>query len=155
MDKQTEHFEKRMAEAEEFTKENRICLAGGLSIYYSGMGSCLFGGTRNVIRNNTRSSHYLNYLRLCESVERGCDIHDLGYVMVKSPVLQEDGTLGALVPQDNFTGIYDFKKSFSANYHEFIGEYILVGNKAKYYSYAKLMPTAKKAKISLIKLIRR
>ena len=32
---------------------------------------------------------------------------------------------------------------------------ILVGNKAKYYSYAKLMPTAKKAKISLVKLIRR
>ena len=155
VDKQTEHFEKRMEEAEAFTSENTICLAGGLSIYYSGMGSCLFGGTRNVIRNNTRSSHYLNYLRLCESVNRGCDIHDLGYVMVKSPELQDDGTLGALVPQDNFTGIYDFKKSFSANYHEFIGEYILVGNKAKYYSYAKLMPTAKKAKISLIKMIRR
>ena len=67
----------------------------------------------------------------------------------------EDGTLGELIPQDNFKGIYDFKKSFSADYHEFIGEYILVGNKAKYYSYAKLMPTAKKAKISLVKLIRR
>lgn len=155
VDKQTEHFEKRMAEAEEFTSDNTICVAGGLSIYYSGMGSCLFGGTRNVIRNNTRSSHYLNYLRLCESVNRGCDIHDLGYVMVKSPELQEDGTLGELVPQDNFKGIYDFKKSFSADYHEFIGEYILVGNKAKYYSYAKLMPKAKKAKISLIKMVRR
>lgn len=155
VDKQTEHFEKRIAEAEEFTSESRICVAGGLSIYYSGMGSCLFGGTRNVIRNNTRSSHYLNYLRLCESVNRGCSIHDLGYVMVKSPELQADGTLGELVPQDNFKGIYDFKKSFSANYHEFVGEYVLVGNKVKYYSYAKLMPTAKKAKISLVKMIRR
>ncbi|MBQ8503331.1 MAG: peptidoglycan bridge formation glycyltransferase FemA/FemB family protein [Clostridia bacterium] len=155
VDKQTEHFEKRMAEAEEFTKDNRICVAGGLSIYYAGMGSCLFGGTRNVIRNNTRSSHYLNYLRLCESIERGCDIHDLGYVIVKTPELNEDGTLGSLVPQDNFKGIYDFKKSFSADYHEFIGEYVLVGNKMKYYSYAKLMPTAKKAKIKAATLLRR
>jgi lipid II:glycine glycyltransferase (peptidoglycan interpeptide bridge formation enzyme) len=119
------------------------------------MGSCLFGGTRNVIRNNTRSSHYLNYLRLCESVKRGCKIHDLGYVIVKTPELQEDGTLGELIPQDNFKGIYDFKKSFSADYHEFIGEYILVGNSLKYYSYAKLMPTAKKAKIKAIKMLRR
>lgn len=154
VDKQTEHFEKRIAEAEEFTTDNRICVAGGLSIYYAGMGSCLFGGTRNVIRNNTRSSHYLNYLRLCESINRGCDIHDLGYVIVKTPDLCEDGSLGELVPQDNFKGIYDFKKSFSSDYHEFIGEYVIVGDKIKYYAYANLMPKAKKAKIALIKKFR-
>lgn len=154
VDKQTEHFEKRIAEAEEFTTDNRICVAGGLSIYYAGMGSCLFGGTRNVIRNNTRSSHYLNYLRLCESINRGCDIHDLGYVIVKTPDLCEDGSLGDLVPQDNFKGIYDFKKSFSSDYHEFIGEYVIVGDKIKYYAYANLMPKAKKAKIALIKKFR-
>lgn len=154
VDKQTEHFEKRIAEAEQFTKEDRICLAGGLSIYYAGMGSCLFGGTRNVIRNNTRSSHYLNYLRMCESIKRGCSVHDLGYVIVNSPSLEPDGSLGALEPADNFKGIYDFKKSFSADYHEFIGEYVLIGNKAKYFAYAKLMPTAKKAKIKLIKVLR-
>ena len=154
VDKQTEHFEKRMEEAEAYTSDNEICVAGGLSIYYAGMGSCLFGGTKNVIRNNTRSSHYLNYLRLQESIERGCDIHDLGYVFVETPELNDDGTLGALVPTDNFKGIYDFKKSFSADYHEFIGEYILVGNKLKYYAYAQLMPKAKKAKIKLIKKLR-
>lgn len=154
VDKQTEHFEKRLSEAEEFTKENRICVAGGLSIYYAGMGSCLFGGTRNVIRNNTRSSHYLNYLRLCESINRGCNIHDLGYVIVKTPELQQDGSLGELIPTDNFKGIYDFKKSFSADYHEFIGEYVIIGNKMKYFAYSKLMPTAKKAKIAVIKKLR-
>ena len=118
------------------------------------MGSCLFGGTRNVIRNNTRSSHYLNYLRLCESINRGCRVHDLGYVIVKTPALEEDGTLGTLVPQDNFKGIYAFTKSFSADYYEFIGEYLLVGNKLQYYAYSKLMPTAKKLKISVIKKLR-
>ncbi len=154
VDSQTAHFEKRMAEAEAYTPDNEICVAGGLSIYYAGMGSCLFGGTKNVIRNNTRSSHYLNYLRLCESIDRGCTVHDLGYVFVETPKLNEDGTLGALVPTENFKGIYDFKKSFSADYHEFIGEYILVGNKLKYYAYAQLMPRAKKAKIKLIKKLR-
>lgn len=155
VDKQTEHYEKRIAEANEFTSENRICVAGGLSIYYAGMGSCLFGGTRNVIRNNTRSSHYLNYLRLCESINRGCDIHDLGYVIVHSPKLEVDGSLGELVPMDNFKGIYDFKKSFSADYHEFIGEYVIIGNKMKYFAYASLMPKAKKAKIKAIKMFRK
>lgn len=155
VDKQTEHYEKRIAEANEFTSENRICVAGGLSIYYAGMGSCLFGGTRNVIRNNTRSSHYLNYLRLCESINRGCDIHDLGYVIVHSPKLEADGSLGELVPMDNFKGIYDFKKSFSADYHEFIGEYVIIGNKMKYFAYASLMPKAKKAKIKAIKMFRK
>ena len=58
------------------------------------------------------------------------------------------------MPTDNFKGIYDFKKSFSADYHEFIGEYVLVGNKMKYYAYAQLMPMAKKAKIKLIKKLR-
>lgn len=154
VDKQTDHFEKRIAEAEAFTKDTRICVAGGLSIYYGDMGSCLFGGTRNVIRNETRSSHYLNYLRLCESIKRGCKIHDLGYVIVKTPALEEDGTLGELVPADNFKGIYDFKKSFSADYYEFVGEYVIVGNKMKYYAYSKLMPKAKKVKISLIKKFR-
>ena len=153
-DKQTEHFQKRMAEADAYTDADEICVAGGLSIYYGGMGSCLFGGTKNVIRNETRSSHYLNYLRLCESIDRGCSVHDLGYVFVESPALQQDGTLGALEPTENFKGIYDFKKSFSADYHEFIGEYVLVGNKLKYYAYTTLMPKAKKAKISLIKKLR-
>lgn len=155
VDKQTVHFEKRIKEADEFTSDNTICLAGGLSIYYSDMGSCLFGGTRNVIRNNTRSSHYLNYLRLCESINRGLKIHDLGYVKVNQPEINPDGTLGELVPQDNFKGIYDFKKSFSADYHEFIGEYVIVGNKAKYFAYSTLMPKAKDIKIALFKRLRK
>lgn len=169
IDKQTEHFNNRINEVQEFlanggltakyklddNNHTVIPVAGGLSIYYAGMGSCLFGGTKNVIRNNTRSSHYLNYLRLCESINRGCDIHDLGYIIVKNPTLNNDGTLGNLEAQPNFEGIYSFKKSFGSDYHEFIGEYILVNNATKYYAYSKLMPKAKHAKIALIKLLRK
>ena len=169
INKQTEHFNARVKEVEGFigsggktacfdpegSGHTLIPVAGGLSIYYAGMGSCLFGGTKNVIRNNTRSSHYLNYLRLCESIDRGCDVHDLGYIIVKNPELDPDGTLGALEPQENFEGIFSFKKSFGSDYHEFIGEYILVENKARYYAYSKLMPKAKHARTALVKKLRK
>ena len=167
IDKQTEHFESRMKEVSDFiasggqtakaklgSDHTLIPLAGGLSIYYAGIGSCLFGGTKDVIRNETRSSHYLNYLRLCESVERDCYLHDLGYIKVKEPGLNPDGTLGKMEAQPNFEGIFSFKKSFGSNYHEFIGEYILVGNRLKYYAYSQLMPKAKDAKIALLKKLR-
>ena len=66
-----------------------------------------------------------------------------------------DGTLGKLEPRENFVGIRDFKLSFGAKYYEFIGEYILVGNKFKYWIYKELMPMAKKLKMSIVKLLRR
>lgn len=168
IDKQTEHFESRINEITDFVsaggqtaKANLgsshllIPLAGGLTIYYAGIGSCLFGGTKDVIRNETRSSHYLNYLRLCESIERGCCIHDLGYIKVKEPGLTADGLLAPMEAQPNFEGIYSFKKSFGSQYHEFIGEYVLVGNKMKYFAYSQLMPKAKEAKIAALKMLRK
>ncbi|MEG2051689.1 MAG: peptidoglycan bridge formation glycyltransferase FemA/FemB family protein [Oscillospiraceae bacterium] len=155
IDKNTHSYEARMAETTEYPPNAKIPVAGGLTLRYAGVGSCLFGGTRNIVRNNTRSSHYLNYLRICKSIEEGCDIHDLGYVLVKSPKLTKDGTLGPLEPAENFVGISEFKKSFGADYYEFIGEYILVSDKFKYWLYSGLMPKAKKVKMKIVKSMRR
>jgi len=155
IDKNTQSFEARMEETKEYQQDAKIPVAGGLTLRYAGVGSCLFGGTRNIVRNNTRSSHYLNYLRICKSIEDGCNIHDLGYVLVKTPEITEQGTLGKLEPTDNFVGICDFKKSFGSDYFEFIGEYILVGNRFKYFLYSKLMPKAKKLKMKFVKIIRK
>lgn len=155
IDKNTISFEARMSETIEYPPNAKIPVAGGLTLRYAGVGSCLFGGTRNIVRNNTRSSHYLNYLRICKSIDEGCNIHDLGYVLVKTPELTKDGTLGKLEPADNFVGINEFKKSFGADYYEFIGEYVLVANDYKYWMYSKLMPKAKKAKMKLVKKLRR
>ena len=85
------------------------------------------------------------------------DFHDLGYVLCENPnpPTMENGTLGKLEPRENFVGIRDFKLSFGAKYYEFIGEYILVGNKFKYWIYKELMPMAKKLKMSIVKLLRR
>lgn len=154
IDSNTHNFEIRMKETADFPENAKIPVAGGFTLRYSGTASCLFGGTRNIIRNNTRSSHYLNYLRICRSIELGCDIHDLGYVLVKTPELTPEGMLGKLEPEDNFVGISDFKKSFGAKYYEFIGEYVLVGDNFKYYLYDSFMPKAKKIKMKIVRKIR-
>ena len=155
IDSNTKNFEVRMDETKEYPDDAVIPVAGGFTLRYGGVASCLFGGTRNIIRNNTRSSHYLNYLRICKSIECGCDYHDLGYVLVDSPEINEDGTLGEMKPNKDFVGINEFKLSFGADYMEFIGEYVLVGNKMKYYLYSNLMPKAKKIKMKIVKIIRR
>ncbi len=155
IDKNTKSFEARIEETKQYPDDAKIPVAGGLTLRYAGVGSCLFGGTRNIVRNNTRSSHYLNYLRICKSIDEGCDIHDFGYVLVKNPQITHQGTLGSLEPTDNFVGISDFKKSFGTDYYEFIGEYILVGNRFKYFLYSKLMPKAKKVKIRFVKIKRK
>lgn len=155
IDSNTKNFEIRMEETKDYPDDAIISVAGGFTLRYGGVASCLFGGTRNIIRNNTRSSHYLNYLRICKSIECGCDYHDLGYVLVDSPEINSDGTLGEMKPNKDFVGINEFKLSFGADYMEFIGEYVLVGNKVKYYLYSNLMPKAKKLKMKLVKLIRR
>lgn len=155
IDGNTRNFEIRMNETADYSDDARIPVAGGFTLRYSGIASCLFGGTRNIIRNNTRSSHYLNYLRICRSIEQGCDIHDLGYVLVKSPEIQENGTLGHMEPTENFIGINEFKLSFGAKYYEFIGEYVLVGNGLKYYLYDSLMPKAKKMTMKIVRKIRK
>ena len=157
IDKNTKNFNARMEETADYPGDAKIAVAGGLTIRYGGIASCVFGGTRDIVRNNTRSSHFLNYFRIRESCEEGMDFHDLGYVLCDNPnpPTMENGTLGKLEPRENFVGIRDFKLSFGAKYYEFIGEYILVGNGFKYWIYKELMPMAKKIKMSIVKLLRR
>lgn len=155
IDNNTKAFNVRMDETKDYPDDAVIPLAGGFTLRYSGVASCLFGGTKNIIRNNTRSSHYLNYLRICRSIELGCHIHDLGYVMVKDPEINADGTLGKMEPRDNFVGINDFKMSFGAKYYEFIGEYIFVNNKLKYNFYRNLMPRVKHFTMKILMKIKK
>lgn len=155
IDNNTKSYMQRVNETNNYPENAKIPVAGGLTLRYAGVASCLFGGTRNIVRNNTRSSHYLNYLRICRSIDAGCDIHDLGYVLVKTPKLTPQGTLGNLEPTDNFVGINDFKKSFGSDYIEFIGEYVLVGNRFKYFLYDVLMPKIKKVRIKFVKIMKK
>ena len=142
IEKQTGHFEERLRETE--NEGDLIAVAGGLTVHYNGISSCLFGGARDLLRNNLRASHYFNFRRICRSIEMKNDIHDLGYVLLKPTSADSDGTLGECVPREDFEGISAFKKSFGADYTEFIGEYVLVADKLRYLAYEKLFDTGKK-----------
>ncbi len=153
IEKQTGHFEERIRETE--NEGDLIAVAGGLTVHYNGMSSCLFGGARDLLRNNLRASHYFNFRRICRSIEIGNSVHDLGYVLLKPTAAQADGTLGPCVPREDFEGINAFKKSFGAAYTEFIGEYVLVGNRARWFAYEKLFDSGKKVLHVINKVVKK
>ena len=154
IDKQTEHYNERVRETADDPR-NEICVAGGMTVHYNGMSSCLFGGGRNLLRNNLRASHYFNFRRICRSIDLKNDWHDLGYVLLKEAPPDADGTLGPCVPNEEFEGICAFKKSFSADYIEYIGEYVLVQNKALYFSYTHLIEKARAAQSVVNRIVRK
>ncbi len=143
IEKQTAHYEERIKETE--GAGDLIAVAGGLTVHYNGMSSCLFGGARDLLRNNFRASHYFNFRRICRSIALQNDVHDLGYVLLKPTAANPDGTLGPCEPREDFEGICAFKKSFGADYIEYIGEYVLVTNKLKFFAYEKLFDLGKTA----------
>lgn len=154
---QTDNYQKRYQLASEFSDADRFCVAAGLTIRYNGIAGCIFGGSRNILRNETRPSHYVNYLRLKKSVETGCDIHDLGYVFVDEVEHPADknSPLGQFKVREDFVGIRDFKASFNSDLIEFIGEYALVNNNFKFMLYNDLVPKARKFKIKLARKLRK
>ena len=142
IDKQHEHFAERIRETEGMG--DRVAVAGGVTSNYGGIRSCLFGGARNLLRNNLRASHFFNFRRLCRTIDLGCHCHDLGYVLLKDVPPDSDGTLGPCVPEEDFVGIEAFKRSFGADRVEYIGEYVLVADHVKYYSYTHVIVMARK-----------
>lgn len=154
---QTDNYMKRYKLAEDFTDKERFCVAAGLTIRYNGIAGCIFGGSRNILRNETRPSHYVNYLRLKKSVECGCDIHDLGYIFVDEAEHPSDETepLGEFKVREDFVGIRDFKASFNSDLIEFIGEYALVNNNFKFMMYNDFVPKARKLKIKIARKLRK
>ncbi len=154
---QTDNYLKRFQLASEFSDKDRFCVAAGLTIRYNGIAGCIFGGSRNILRNETRPSHFVNYLRLKKSVETGCDIHDLGYVFVDEVEHPSDKNepLGQFKVRDDFVGIRDFKASFNSDLIEFIGEYALVNNQFKFSLYNDFVPKARKFKIKLARKLRK
>lgn len=142
IDKNTEHYNERVRETEGIDKD-LICVSGGMTLHYGNMSSCIFGGSRNLLRNNLRASHFFNFKRICHSIEKGSELHDLGYVLLDKTPLAEDGTLGKAKPNSEFEGILAFKKSFGSDETEFVGEYIMVSNRLLFFSYRHLLHKAK------------
>lgn len=154
IDKQTEHYEERVRETADDPRD-QICVSGGMTVHYNGMASCLFGGSRNLLRNNLRASHYFNFRRICHSIEKGHSFHDLGYVLLDKVPPEADGTLGVSKPNKDFEGILAFKKSFGSDYIEYVGEYALVINKPLYFAYTHLLEKARDVQSVVNRVVRK
>lgn len=154
IDKGTAHFEERMKETAGFDKD-LICVSGGMTIHYNKMSSCLFGGSKNILRNNLRASHFFNYRRICHSIAKGNAFHDLGYVLVEKTPPEADGTLGVCKVGADFEGILSFKKSFGSDCIEYVGEYVLVSNKALFFSYTHLLEKARNVQSVVNRIVRK
>lgn len=154
---QTDNYLKRYELAKEFSEKEKFCVAAGLTIRFNGIAGCIFGGSRNILRNETRPSHFVNYLRLKKSVETGCNIHDLGYVFVDEKEHHADlnEPLGEFKVRDDFVGINDFKASFNSDLMQFIGEYALVNNSFKFKCYSDFVPKGRKIKIKIMRKLRK
>lgn len=153
IDKQHEHFAERVKETEGMG--DRVAVAGGLTVHYGAMSSCLFGGALNLLRNNLRASHYFNFRRICRSIALGNKYHDLGYVLLQDVPPDADGTLGPCVPREDFEGIEAFKKSFGARREEYIGEYVLVANKTKYFAFTHLIGVGKEVRHVVNRIVKK
>ena len=154
IDKATAHFEERMKETAG-SGSDVICVSGGMTLHYNKMSSCLFGGSKNILRNNLRASHFFNFRRICHSIEKGNDFHDLGYVLLDKTPPEADGTLGVCKPNADFEGILSFKKSFGSDYIEYIGEYVLISNKMLYFSYSHLLEKARDVQSVVNRIVRK
>lgn len=129
-------FKKRVDELEkkdaEFDKKG-IALAGGITVSFGDTAVCLYGGSKNLLRNTAKPSQYLNFKRIEGSMENNLKYHDLARVYLK----RRDKS------DPNF-GLHLFKKSYGAREHRYIGEYAFVGNRIFYWVMLTLLPTVRK-----------
>ena len=144
LEEQLEAFRQRSEEAAAYTEENRLYLAAGITIRFGEMTSCVFGGTKNVLRNTLRASHYLNYVRICRSIEEGRRLHDMGRV--------PHSYMSADAPEH---GLFLFKMSFHARLYEFMGEYTLVSRRAAYHFYHRLMPLVRNNRMKVTRFFKK
>lgn len=108
---------------------DKLYLAGGLTVVFGNNAICLYGGSKNILRNSTRSSHYLNYKRVEDSINHKCIGHDLSRIHLKYKN-----------ERDKDYGLYLFKRSFNADEIKYIGEFAIINSRFMYFLFTKMLP---------------
>lgn len=132
-----EGYNKRVLELEnnkiDYSTNKKLYLAGGITIIFGNNSICLYGGSKNILRNSTRSSHYLNYKRIEDSINHKCIGHDLSRIHLQYKN-----------ERDKDYGLYLFKKSFNADEIKYIGEFAIINSKLMYFLFTKMLPLLRK-----------
>lgn len=144
-EKEFEKYNSAMSELEKFgfsQDVEKIYVACGLTSYFGKTSICLYGGTRNVLRNALRPTHLLNWTRICRSLQRGCQIHDMGRI-----------TGDAYDEKNPLYGLCRYKQSYAGTVTEYCGDLYLVNSSFGFFLFTKVLPFAKKIKNTLLKKI--
>ena len=119
---------------------DKICLAVGITSRFGKTAICLYGGTRNLLRNTLRPTHFLNWTRILKSFDMGMEVHDLGRVTGD--------------PNDENNPLYGlcrYKKSYDGEVTEFVGDLYLIADKFRFSLFRTLLPKVKKIKNTVFK----
>lgn len=118
----------------------KLCLAVSITSRFGKTAICLYGGTRNVLRNTLRPTHYLNWERICKSIDAGMDSHDLGRIT------------GRYDDENNpLYGLAKYKLSYNGDAIEYVGDMYLIANKLQFSLFRTLLPKVKKVKNTILK----
>ncbi len=118
----------------------KLCLAVGITSRFGKTAICLYGGTRNVLRNTLRPTHYLNWERICKSIDAGIEIHDLGRI-----------TGNPYDENNQLYGLAKYKLSYNGEATEYVGDMYLIANKLQFSLFRTLLPKVKKIKNTILK----
>lgn len=120
----------------------KLCVAVAITSRFGKTAICLYGGTRNLLRNTLRPTHFLNWHRICKSMEAGIEDHDLG--RVTGDVFDETNPLH---------GLAKYKMSYHGQVTEYVGDLYLISDKFRFLLFRSLLPKVKKIKTTLLRNI--
>ena len=114
-------------------KEEELVLSSIITVKYGNKVWTVHGGNSNELR--FLNSNYYLYHQIIK------DAHEDGYKLIDF-----FGTMGRnnINKNENIMGIHSFKKRLGGEYIEFVGEFVLIGNKLLYTLYNTLVPIRRK-----------
>lgn len=124
-----ERVEKELREKYGNDFPEKICLSVGITTHFGNTAICLYGGTRNLLRNTLRTTHFLNWVRIEDSFRRGLEWHDLG--RITGDPYDENNVL---------YGLRKYKQSYNGEVHEYVGEMYLIADKLKFKFFKDMFP---------------
>lgn len=124
-----ERIEKELHEKYGDSYPQKIALSVGITTHFGKTAICLYGGTRNLLRNTLRTTHFLNWVRIEESFRLGMDYHDLGRI-----------TGDPYDENNHLFGLCKYKKSYNGEITEYVGEMYLIADKLKFKFFKDMFP---------------
>lgn len=123
--KESGHMKLYLAKYEEKVVSGTIMLLNGKTAVY------LYGASDNVYRN-IMPNYLIQWRMISDAYQMGCTMYDFR------------GISGDLNPENHLHGLFRFKKGFTGEFVEYIGEFDLVIRPFSYFLFETGVPLAKK-----------